>query len=110
MESDARHRGSRQSHFHPSHGWGKPRPGFSREWERGGGLAGLLRHTLRVSNCCRLMGQKVKALGQSLEALGMGSLQLWGHSGVGDVGTAVVGDAPFLRQDGENGAWPSVIS
>lgn len=49
-------------------------------------------------------------LGQSLEALGMGSLQLWGNSGVGDVGTAVEGDPPPLRQNGENGAWPPVIS
>lgn len=56
------------------------------------------------------MGWKVQALGQSLEALGMGSLQLWGHSGVGDVGTAVEGDPPPLRQNGENGAWPPVIS
>lgn len=66
--------------------------------------------TPRLSNCCILMGWKVQALGQSLEALGMGSLQLWGHSGVGDVGTAVEGDPPPLRQNGENGAWPPVIS
>lgn len=73
-------------------------------------MAGLPMDTLRLSNHCTLMGWVVQELGQSLETIGMGSLQLWGHSGMGDVGTAVVGDAPSLRQDGENGVWPSVIS
>lgn len=40
------------------------------------------------------MGWQVQERGQSLEALGMGSLQLLGSLGDGEVGTAVGGDAP----------------
>lgn len=46
--------GSRQIHMHPSHRWGKLRPGLShsgngKSWEA---MAGLLMHSLRLSNCC----------------------------------------------------------
>lgn len=54
------------------------------------------------------MGWKGQKLGRGLQALDMGTLQLWGSLGVGEVGTTVGWNAPSLRSGMKIG-WQEVF-